>query len=118
MSVLIVGFSCGISINKHYCGGKLESTTIFSWSDCGSCGNNKGDVDNCCQNVVIRLKTDQQFSPVFFTWKIDTQNFFADLASLYQAINWESKTHFSNYLNYKPPLLFRDISVLVQSFLL
>ena len=55
--------ACGITINMHYCGGKLQSTSLLKISEEGCCGEEAED-SGCCDNevAIYKLKDDHQTS--------------------------------------------------------
>jgi hypothetical protein len=114
LSILIISLSAGVTINTHFCGGNLESVSFYQDKDC-CCGDGEME-SNCCSNETIQYQTDQQFAPVSFEWKVKV---FKTVAAAVQTeiVSFQLLSH-KAYQNYKPPLLQRNIPVLVQSFLL
>ena len=105
----------GLSINTHYCGGKLAGISIYLPATCG-CGNIEMPSD-CCSNEQQILQLDEEYQPV-----IQAVNFSpkllaelpGDLSNLFRVSTYSP----ADFLNYKPPLIERDLTVLVQSFLI
>ncbi|PCH98372.1 MAG: hypothetical protein COB85_01710 [Bacteroidetes bacterium] len=106
----------GVVVNKHYCGGTLASTTIFYEGSC-ACGDSEMP-DGCCDNKSEYFQLVEDYAPPAIG-QIPVSNqmpaslqytAFNDLLSL------DAKL-LVDYLNYKPPILDRDIRVLIQSFL-
>ena len=61
--ILLLGlytiFNIGLVVNTHFCGGKLDSISVFSKKDkiCGFCG--KGQMaNNCCKDIQTQLLVD------------------------------------------------------------
>lgn len=103
----------GVAINKHYCGNRLASIGIYHDAGC-PCGD-MGDEDGCCHNETEVYQFDEDYSqPVL---NLDMETFVVGvIATNYMEILNISSYTTTDYLNYKPPLLLRDISILVQCF--
>lgn len=72
---------------------------------------------NCCEDVTEAYKVDE-LARVSFKFNFDAQQSVLSVATLVP-IDFDliaSSTHSLKYQHYKPPLIDRDISVLVQSF--
>ncbi|MBA3664318.1 MAG: hypothetical protein H0W61_08940 [Bacteroidetes bacterium] len=53
LGVYILSF-CGVTINKHFCGGELESVSLVKQTSC--CGGEMEDEqDGCCENESIHI---------------------------------------------------------------
>ena len=104
----------GVVINKHYCGGKLASTTLFSSGDCG-CGDNEMD-DGCCQNVAKFHQLDEDYNSSSFMLIVNSDYSTPLLAKSIDLLMLERVINTSHYLNYPPPLIERDNTVFFQSF--
>lgn len=57
LAVFYLGASSGASVNIHYCMGKLIDWGISDGSsgDCGNCGMEKGNTENCCKDKEHKL---------------------------------------------------------------
>lgn len=52
--VVYTGSVCGVTINKHFCGGELESVSLLSKQSC--CGTETEDEPgDCCENETIHV---------------------------------------------------------------
>ena len=62
----------GITLNLHYCGGKLKEVSLFASNDDDGCCGNKKRSKGCCseKNALIKVK-DNHFSNASI--KIDNQ---------------------------------------------
>ncbi len=118
LAFLLVLSTTGLALHKHYCMGEVKDVAINHHAQ--SCTGNM-DMESesgCCQNTVDLFKTDDfnksgteigfdiYKTPVVITYLLIDQDLFSVSA------------HFTQYLNYKPPLINLDIPVLIQSFLL
>jgi len=56
LSALLLFSTVGLTISKHYCGGKHVSTSIYSEAE-ACC-----DSDDCCKNETEVLQLDEDFS--------------------------------------------------------
>lgn len=62
-SLFYFAIASGITMNFHYCGGKLKKISLFSNDEDGCCGN-KMKSKNCCKNktTVIKVEENHQAS--------------------------------------------------------
>jgi len=52
-------FSCiGLVINFHYCGGDLESVSLYHADEDGCCGDSEDKMPGCCKDKVVLIDTD------------------------------------------------------------
>lgn len=141
LALLMFTTSVGLAVDMHYCGGQLKTISLFgkartcypvkkvkaSRSDCPMHhqlkNNEQGcmvDKPDCCQNKSLHIQLDQDQNikvegpaiskplPHFVATLIVT--FLKDLNN-----DDQPKPVFAHY---RPPLIPRDIPVLIQSFLL
>jgi len=139
MAFLMFFTSVGFSIDMHFCGNHLQSFNLLGKAkDCtemAATAATKGcqmhkkmttprdgysiQKKDCCHNRTLNLQAD-------LTSEIQTNDFMVsqqlqDFVVAFVVVflqNRPSKTTSSNFALYKPPLIPRDIPVLVQSFLL
>ncbi|MEL6718903.1 MAG: hypothetical protein AAFP82_09330 [Bacteroidota bacterium] len=120
--------SISFAVDMHYCKGELKSFSLFGKAK--SCHEKKAthtcpyhakmqqqqDNNNCCENetAYVQADIDKVFSSIEFT---DIPLFIAVFVqvSLFEN-NFEPQVF--AFEHYKPPLIERDIPILVQSFLL
>ncbi|MEM9990641.1 MAG: hypothetical protein AAF738_02690 [Bacteroidota bacterium] len=144
MAVVLFVTSTGFSIDVHYCKDKIKSIRIFGealschkntpTSSTKACCHSKQKTcelaptsqddanlceKNCCSNKTIQIDNNQntekqlpvEISPLQIQFlAVFVQVFVLKKTKLHQLI--------SSHLNYIPPLLNRNIPVLIQSFLL
>ncbi len=60
-SIFYLTSTSGISLNIHYCGGKVKHVSLFNSSEKGCCGKKKMS-KKCCKDKVsyFKIKDDQQ----------------------------------------------------------
>jgi len=112
--------TAGFSLHKHHCTITKETTTSVSHvKNCCGTEDEKECPKGCChdETEIIQLDTElslpattHEFAPELFVAII---HYFVFNSSL----GHEDKSS-SKYLNYKPPLILKDIPVLIQSFLI
>ena len=120
MAIVVLLTTTGFSLHKHHCTVTNETiTSVAHVKNCCGTNNDKDCPKGCCQDETEYIKlnseiylpaTIHEFTPVQFVAVIQ-----------YYVLNGifdQDNKLITKYLNYRPPLLVRDISVLVQSFLI
>lgn len=139
LALLILGTSMGLTINKHYCQNQLKGIAVFfqppnchdlQSSKTKGCKHHqkaakptckhvqKGDTKGCCNNESEYLHLEENLISPSISQDIAPD--FEWAAILYFPFNYTyiSFNHTNvKYQHYSPPLLCRDITLLVQSFL-
>jgi len=105
LSVLILWSTTGMTLHKHYCMGQLQEVTAYQKAK--SCMEKMGLEKPC---PVGCCETTSEFKPYLST-AVEVESFIYD-------VNVPDEPTYPRYLNYKPPLLDRDVPILVQSFLI
>ncbi len=140
MVFLLLTTSTGFSLDIHYCQGKIKSIGLFGEaSSChetteeSSCNkktegcckakktSTKDTRKDCCKNKTVNIQFDADFTDAQTTPVIEPQNLqYTTPLNVFYAYryNLDFLGSIVRYSNYKPPLLDRDIPILVQSFLL
>lgn len=127
---MLVGNS-GFAVVTHYCGGKAVDSKIVIGHGELHCGmpDMKGDCKNesstenhfkkkpCCENEYQSLDLEDEFQPQVIDSSINLE-FVAAFFMTLIGRTYNSENDKAEYLNYFPPLIERDITVLVQSFLI
>ena len=127
LAILVLIGSFGVTINLHLCAGKVQSIALFEKAQpCKDvrkpCHGTEHHAkkNGCCeeQSIVIEgkdttavVKTAAQVTPSFNLIAVI-------LPVLYSIIHVDPVAAAPRYAHYKPPLIERDINVLVQSFLI
>jgi hypothetical protein len=115
LAIVFLMSSVGINIHKHYCRGELSDVSLYLQADC-PCGD-VGMNSDCCKTSNDCFKLADDFTLITYTVEFN-QILLSFIENT--EISLESTTSFSisKYANYKPPLIERDIPVLIQSFLI
>ncbi|MGK0364855.1 MAG: hypothetical protein ACI85O_001915 [Saprospiraceae bacterium] len=138
LAILVFVTSVGLSVDMHFCQGDFKSFSLIGkaknchdiakkQSTCkhhkafvqqeDSCG--ESEQKDCCENRTLSLNSDQdqQFQTVDFTLSKQVEQFItAFIYVFYQDKITEEEDVF--FAQYRPPLIQKDIPVLIQSFLL
>ena len=110
----------GMTMHKHYCLGQLKSIEINHKSDhcCSDLMAGKDIADSCCDEEEIDLKVNE-LNQSIFSFEAQTAFFVVSWFALpdYSSSLFSEETAYA-YLEESPPLLNKDIPVLIQSFLI
>ncbi len=119
LTLMLLIATTGVTLNKHYCMGRLKSVAVFHKAE--SCKTKFGweCPKHCCDDQQEEYKVEDlskvnhnyDFSPELQL--ISVIDYAVILDELYS-----EDTDKPQYLNYKPPLIDQNIPVQVQSFLL
>ncbi|MEZ5008282.1 MAG: hypothetical protein R2753_09065 [Chitinophagales bacterium] len=133
MSVLMFSTSIGFSIDMHFCQGTFKNLSFLG--DARSChdkvphaknqaschtnnapSNEIMDSKGCCDNKTIAVQLEDNFVKAEIANFSNHQMAFL-LAFAVTSLNINSTSEVDlPYLNYKPPLLDKDIPILTQTF--
>ncbi len=129
LSLLMFCTSVGFTIDMHFCQGKLAAVSVFGEASCckTACTSTKKACcqlpktkhtdDNCCDNTSIDVQLDTNIPKAEATSYSQIQlQFVASFITAYFSLPI-TNTSIVQYQNYKPPLLIRDVLVLIQTFL-
>jgi len=138
MALLMFITSTGLSIDMHFCGDHLKSFDLFGKAkNCyelagmqptkcempqkeqtptTGCSMSK---KNCCHNQSLNFKADLESDTENGEFLIspELQHFVIAFAATFLQ-DQRIEPQKINFISYKPPLILRDIPVLIQSFLL
>ncbi|HPW64475.1 MAG TPA: hypothetical protein PLJ13_19450 [Cyclobacteriaceae bacterium] len=128
IALLVLVSSSSFIVNMHFCGGQVQSFSLIE--EAASCPmevqlppcHKKMAVkkSGCCEDKHVAFEGKdfntqiQDFS--MLTWQ--SINWVATLPMIMEVIQVNESLVFSNHTPYKPPIVERDIPVLVQSFLI
>ena len=127
LASLVLIASIGVTVNLHLCGGQVQSIALFTKAQpCKDAQNpchgpqHHSKQKGCCEEESILLKGKETNAEVRTATQITPSfNLIAViLPVLYSIIEVDSFVATPLYAHYKPPLIDRDITVLVQSFLI
>lgn len=116
MACLMYFTSAGLTLPKHSCKMEQQGITAKTGISCDDLGGCK---KGCCDTDFehFQLDQDQQTASVNFELSTQLSQFVAVFIAVFLTEVVVS-TDTPNFQTYKPPLILRDIPVLVQSFLL
>jgi len=141
MAFMLLLSSTGFSIDLHYCQGDIKSFSLFGTAkschakaEKSHCSKNKmtchsamaetGEVDDaqrkCCSNKSIEVSPDMDTQKIIAEQLTETNITFISAFVAVFCIGeiFDLAKLIIPHLNYIPPLLDKDIPVLIQSFLL
>lgn len=132
LAVVVISSTIGVTVNKHYCGGKLVETALFVKTNHAKCNQMKSmDIEQCPMHAPKPMTKEDCCTEESDLFMVDDpgkiSKFYVEFQSLsLQAVVLYFLTDlFSDqeniliaHKNYKPPLIAQDVTVLVQSFLL
>ena len=127
LAVFLFFSTTGLTINSHFCSGKYKYSALFVQpTNCcakvqnhqpteGSC-QDEFNKTPCCQNKASFVKSNHnQYLSDASVVEFELPVFQAIIStSLFSNINYQWLD--IDYLNYKPPLIAEDISILYQVF--
>lgn len=132
MTLLILVSTVGFAVSAHLCGGKVQNVAFFSKAKTceahveklPTChkedsSENNAEKNSCCEEFYLVQQAQEYETQVSFLKELKP-----DLKLVVLVVQFvESHVpvynySFSFYTQYSPPLIKRDIPVLVQSFLL
>ena len=131
LAVLMLVSNISITLGKHYCGGKAVKTAFSLGPHELGCGMATMDTPckdfsqeqavkrkRCCENKYLRISVENNYDPPANIKANISPEFISAFFSTYLSFYTSHEREQIQYLNYSPPLLSRDIPVLVQSFLI
>ncbi|PCJ85578.1 MAG: hypothetical protein COA57_07480 [Flavobacteriales bacterium] len=108
----------GLIISKHYCGGHLVATQLYNTMDEEDCCGDENPEDGCCDDETLSFQFEEDYltssKKQIKSYSTPIVVMLPQLISQYFS---EQKTTVY-FLNYKPPLPWRDIPVFTLSFLI
>lgn len=131
LALLLFISSSGIVFSKHYCKGELKSIALFGEakschddSKMKSCpfhpvSEEEPEEKDCCKNESELVKLDEDIDiPQFDLDLLEHQELVAVLLVTADLLSFSLEEKTLHYLNYKPPLIVRNLYVRLQTFLL
>jgi len=128
LAAMMFTTSIGFAVDMHYCKGELKSFSFFGKAK--SCHEQKvvkpcphhakmqlqQEESNCCDNETVYVQADIEKN-ISSAELVDLQQFVTIFVQVFCLETTFSQQIFTSEY-YKPPLIARDLPVLVQSFLL
>lgn len=127
LASLVLIASIGVTLNLHLCAGQVQSIALFVKAQpCKDVQNpchgteHHSKKNGCCEEQSIVVKGKETTAEIKAATSINHSfNLIAViLPVLYSIIDTDSAVATPRYAHYKPPLIERDITVFVQSFLI
>ena len=126
LACLVLVSTMSFTINKHFCGDHLVSTSLVVKADnCGMDMQNPSPQKgcsilkkNCCKDEIQLvegrddLKLD--FSDLNFQQQVFVSSFVITYINLFEGLD----THIIPFIDYSPPLVVKDIQLLDEVFLI
>lgn len=126
LALIVLLSSFSFTINKHICGGEVANVTLFISADnCGMdmqvCKNEVSkkqtviEKEPCCSDISELIKgNDNNQQAKQYQLEIPQMEFLT--AFVYTFITKFKETTNSQYVMYKPPLVYKNIQTLFQVF--
>jgi hypothetical protein len=128
LALLVLVSSSSFMVNMHFCGGHVQSVSLIEEAtpcpmelQLPPCHKKMAvKKSGCCEDkqVVFEGKDFNAQVQVFSMFSLEAINWVATLPMIMEVIQFNEALAFSNQTPYKPPIVERDIPVLVQSFLI
>jgi len=132
LAMVVILATMGVSVNKHYCQGRLVETAVFVKTKHAHCQQIiTAKQQPCPYHVISNSKEEQCCSDESEFFLVDDPSNISKLSiefkplALQAVVLYFVADLFSDQedilitqINYKPPLIAQDVTVLVQSFLL
>ena len=119
LALMLLLATTGVTLNKHYCMGRLKSVSVFHEAE--SCMTKFGREcpKHCCDDQQEEYKV-EDLSKVNHNYDFSPELQLIALVEYTLILEelYSEDTDKPQYLNYKPPLIDQDIPVQVQSLLL
>lgn len=140
LAFLMLLTSVGFAVDMHYCQGQLKSVSLFSKAKpchektakapMKKCphhqkmmaqeGDSSFDIKDCCSNQTFHFQfdQDQEIPTADLMLSKDSQQFIIAYLAVFLTNYFNIESDSPSFTQYKPPLILKDIPVLIQSFLL
>ena len=126
MAFVVLFSTMSFTINKHYCGDELVSSTLFLKGE--SCGmdmqksSEEDDCsikkDNCCTDVIICVEGQKELKLNYYDLRFEQQVFVAAFMLSYMNLFEGLPNNIVPFKNYSPPMLIKNIQILDEVFLI
>lgn len=133
LSLLVLLSSTSFTFSMHFCMGQLESIALFSGAEScamvkqqSPCASEKHDlgcdhdttIKGCCEDHTLVIEGREDLKVVSKTTLPEFQMAAVVISTLISYLFLKPTTNYYSFQDYSPPLIERDIPVLVQSFLI
>ena len=126
LACLMLVSTMSFTINKHYCGDHLVSTSVILKAE--TCGMEKQIPTtkkgcsvikkNCCKDEIQLVKGQDDLKLDFSELDFQQQNFITSFVITYTNLFKGLDTQIIPFKDYSPPLVVKDIQLLDQVFLI
>lgn len=117
LSAIVLFTTTGFTVTKFYCGTQLRSVHVLTQPD--YCCSNANTTKGRCHTEIQYFQMDYDGTSPSVDQKVNSDFTFVCTQYVTQELFFNSiDKHANDYLNYKPPLIQRDIPILIQSFLI
>lgn len=125
LALLVVLSSFSLTIDRHLCMGKVHSVSILK--DAPGCGmelsvqngQNLSKMEGCCQDEQTVIEGHALLVKTVKPVSVEYQSLWvAELPHAILTLDFASSDRPTTHAQYKPPLIDREIPLLVQSFLI
>ena len=128
LALLVLVSSSSFMVNMHFCGGHVQSVSLIEEAapcpmevQLPPCHKKMATKKSgCCEDKHVAFEGKDFNAQVqdFSMFSLQAINWVATLPMIMEVIQFNEALTFSNHTPYKPPIVERDIPVLVQSFLI
>ncbi len=126
LALFLLASTTSWTVGKHYCMDRLVDVSFFAHAqDCGmDMGSSIGDTsqitteDSCCSDQLILVEGQDHLKISFNDIVLEQQPFLTAFTYSYLALFKVQVERPTSHEHYPPPLLFKDIHVLDQVFLI
>ena len=119
MAMVVLLTTTGFSLHKHHCTiTKKTITSVAHVKNCCGTNDEKDCPNGCCQDETEYIKLNSEIPLPATIHEFTTGQFALIQYCVLNGLFDQKNKLITKYLNYRPPLLVRDIPVLVQSFLI
>ncbi len=126
MALLVLASTTSWTVGKHYCMDRLVDVSFFAHAqDCGmdmkASANDTSQMeteDSCCSDQLIVVEGQDRLTFSSYDGVLVPQPFLTAFTYAYLALFQAQKERPVPHEHYPPPLLFKDIHVLDQVFLI
>ena len=126
MAFVVLFSTMSFTINEHYCGDELVSSSLFLKADsCGMDMQKSSEEDdctikkeNCCLDVVINVEGQKELKLNYYDLSFEQQFLAATFLVSYINLFEGLANNIVPFKNYSPPLLVKNIQILDEVFLI
>lgn len=121
MAFIVLFSTLSFTVSYHYCGDKLVDAALFeNAKDCGMGMDSSTSMtkNSCCNDETIAFEGQDELKISFDTLDLNQQLFLATFYITYIDLFEGLDENVVPHMDYPPPLLVKDISLLDQVFII